>query len=241
MREKKANSRQQSLSPMPRNREVSKSLESQSTSQSHMRARGRPPLSNKGPRSPTSTQRANTELQDQRRRASHISNVRRAAALKRHHPDAIEDTIEDCDKNSQIESKEDDKDIEEGPSRRSLNDSESIKESDAIDDQAEVKSNRTKEKPHGSMPYTTYRRHMIQVKQVFEENTNSWEEKIGMTVSLLARSNNIINERKMNMRIGEIEYKRYLQERKVSETVKQRTRRKVNKVRDEIKNAQNPK
>ena len=86
MREKKANSRQQSLSPMPRNREVSKSLESQSTSQSHMRARGRPPLSNKGPRSPTSTRRANTELQDQRRRASHISNVRRAAALKRHHP-----------------------------------------------------------------------------------------------------------------------------------------------------------
>ena len=66
------------------------------------------------------------------------------------------------------------------------------------------------------MPYTTYRRHMIQVKQVFEENTNSWEEKIGMTVSLLARSNDIINERKMNMRIGEIEYKRYLQERKVS-------------------------
>ena len=237
----KASSRNQSITPKKRSERYpgasTSSASASLASPSARRGPGRPPASPSGPRTPRTRSRLAGETMSKSRRKKYLSGVRAAAANKRHHGDEklLQDSEED---ESELETKE------VVPKKLKFGETQEKEEGDIEDKEEEnvkepEKTNRTLEKPHGQMSKATYFRKLAEVKDVFENQTNSWQEKIDVGINLLARSDLILNTDRMGVTINEENYLMH-KNRNFSLNSNRRINRKANKVREVLETTMEP-
>ena len=193
------------------------------------RGLGRPPASPSGPRTPRTRSRLASEAKARSRRKEYLSGIRAAAANKRHHGDEkLQEDFEDDE--NEVETAE----IE--PKKLKFGEEEEEKEEKMEEPE---RTSRSDEKPHGQMAKTTYFRKMAELKDVFENQTNSWQEKVDVGINLLARSHLIINTDKMGVTINEENYLMH-KKRNFSLHANRKISRKANKVREVLESSMEP-
>ena len=208
------------------------------------RGRGHPTQSPSGPITPRTRQKINTERHRYRRHQQNISKIRSKSAEIRWNKSSSENILHESDIDNSTETLEEinpgvDTDPEESDElRRRL----FVKEGD---DESEItfkkdKSGRTKENPFGSMSKATYYRHLKANEEALDKHADSWQEKADVTVNLLARSRDIINHDKMQIKISEKAYRTHMKETRYTSGMNRKIGKKANKMRELLNQCSEP-
>ena len=200
------------------------------------RGRGRPLDSPSGPITPRSKQKLDTERRRYKRHKQHISEIRSKSVQNRWSKSPSENILHESDGDKSIETLEEiNPDVDTDPEeidelRRRL----FVK---AGDEESKItfkkdKSGRTKNNPFGSMSKTNYYRHLKFNEEALDKHTEGWQEKADVAVNLLARSRDIINNEKMQIKISEKAYRTHINETRFSSGMNRKIGKRANKVRE---------
>ena len=210
------------------------------------RGRGRIAGSQSGPETPNTRRRKNTEFHQSYRQKENLSKIRSESANKRWKQQTTDDVLEESGVNDSTDTLEEivhEETFDTNPEE--LADPRKRLFVDENDDENEInfkndETNRTDNNPHGSMSKTSYYKHLKMCEESFQKHTDSWQERIDVTVNLIARSSEIVKPEKIQIRMLESDYRKHMKETRFSRGMNRKIGKKANFVREELKLCSEP-